>query len=195
MSLLSGLKLNAHQQMLASLPSDLPDSFFCGPSDENGTALCSDSVVPGPGVRILVIGEAVSTLRKPAQLEPISTAIGSLSSDVVEPFQDTLKTGVSTPVLGAASLSRVVGNGASVDSSALDGTGRVVKPVCAPRNSATWRQVGDFLNAQWLASLGLSRVRRADCAAGDSAAAAALPAQSAPVGNHGDNVSFEVATA
>ena len=27
-------------------------SPVCGPSDVNGTALCSDSVVPGPGVRI-----------------------------------------------------------------------------------------------------------------------------------------------
>ena len=130
-------------------------SPVCGPSDLNGTALCSDSVVPGPGVRIPAIGEAVATLRKPAQPESVLTAKGSLSSDVVEPCQDTLKTGVSTPALGAALFSRVVGNGALVKSSALNSTGRVVKPVCGLRNASPWHQVSEFLNTQHLASLGL----------------------------------------
>ena len=103
----------------------------------------------------MISGAIVATLHKPVQPRPVSAAIGSLFSAVGEAFQGMWKTGVSTPALGAASLSRVVGNGASVDSSALDGTGRVVKPVCCLRNAASWRQVGDFLHAQHLASLGL----------------------------------------
>ena len=62
MSLFSNLKLDAQQLLLASLPSDLPDSFFecdsaisCGPSDVNGAASAVTAPsVPGPGVRILV---------------------------------------------------------------------------------------------------------------------------------------------
>ena len=127
----------------------------CGPSDLNGATLCSDSVVPGPGVRIPVIGEAVATLHRPARSKPALAAKGSSSFESVSAFQGSRKTGVLTPVLGEASPSRVVGNGASCISSSADSTGRGVSPGRVSRNAGPWRQVGLFLDAQYLASLGL----------------------------------------
>ncbi len=127
----------------------------CGPSDENGATLCSDSVVPGPGVRIPVSGEAVATRRRPVQPKPALAAKGLLSSESVAVFQGSRKTGVLTPALGVASPSRVVGNGASCISSSADSTGRGVSPGRVSRNAGPWRQVGLFLDAQHLESLGL----------------------------------------
>lgn len=72
MPLLSGLKLDARQILIASLPSDLPDSFFCGPSDKNGAALCSDSVVPGPRVRIHQRGDIVYAFGDVFEVKKIS---------------------------------------------------------------------------------------------------------------------------
>ena len=50
------------------------------------------------------------------------------------------------------------------------------------RNANQWRQVADFLDVQWLASMGLRRVARAS---GTSGEAGLAPREAHPVGNTG----------
>ncbi len=69
------------------------------------------------------------------------------------------------------------------------------------RNASAWRQVAEFLDDQWLAMMGLSRVPRAATQArggpargGVSRLGAGLGLPTLPDGNHGDNKSSEVPT-
>ncbi|WP_422620582.1 hypothetical protein [Rhodoferax ferrireducens] len=50
------------------------------------------------------------------------------------------------------------------------------------RNANQWRQVADFLDVQWLASMGLRRVARVSGMCGEAALA---PREALPVGNTG----------
>lgn len=56
-----------------------------------------------------------------------------------------------------------------------------------PRNAHQWRAIGDFLDTQWLASLGLRRLSSAESEARRGPACGVGPRVSAPDGNHGDN--------
>ncbi len=77
----------------------------------------------------VVSGEPAAIPHRPAPLPPAPAAIASPSPEVLPASvcQDTLKTGVSTPALGAPLCGRAVGNGASGKSSNLDLNGRLVK--------------------------------------------------------------------
>lgn len=59
------------------------------------------------------------------------------------------------------------------------------------RNAHQWRAVADFLDAQWLASLGLRRVARASGMCGEAALA---PREALPVGNTGITSLSDVVT-